>query len=320
MKMRHYLRNCLLCFLAATFFISCSKETEQPMRIGMHVWPGFEPLFLARHLNYMTEKDFRLVEFSNGSEAGRAFRNGTLEAACITLDETFYLIQDGLDPVIILVLDESRGADAVLANPSITSLPELKGQRIAVEASAVEAYVLSRCLEKANLKIDEITPVYLPLEKHVLAYQENQVDAVVTYEPVRSKLIDLGAVELFNSTMIPGEIVDVLVVRREYFEKNPQRIEALKRAWFAALDELKRNPSKSSEVIAAREQVSPEAFENSLSKIHFPDEQECQSLLEGNPPKLLESAERLKKLMLESNLLRENISLTSLFESLEIQK
>jgi NitT/TauT family transport system substrate-binding protein len=292
---------------------ACNHELLPPMRIGTDVWPGYEPLFLAQHAGSLNEKDFRLVGFSNSSGVGRAFRNGALEAACLTLDEVFYAVQDDMDPVILLVLDESRGADVLLARPGIKKLAELKGKRIAVEMSAVETYTLIRALQHANLTVKDITPVYLPVERHLEAFQSGAVDAMVTYEPVRTKLLALGAVDLFNSSMIPGEIVDVLVVRRDYLEKHPERGVALRQAWFAALEQMRRSPHEAAKFMAIREQVTAEEFEVSLQGIHLPDKAESYVLLGGNAPKLLASAERLKAVMRDARLLQRDIPLKPIF-------
>jgi NitT/TauT family transport system substrate-binding protein len=283
------------------------------MRIGMNVWPGYEPLFLARHGGQLSESDFRLVELSNASEVGRAFRNGTLEAACLTLDEVLYAAQDGMDPVILLVMDESCGADVVLARPEIKSLAELRGKRIAIEVGALGAYMLTRSLQQAGLNTKDVTPVYLPIDKHFSAYQDGLVDAVVTFDPVRTKLLELGAVDLFNSRMMPGEIVDALVVRRDCLEKHPDRGVTLRRAWFAALEQIHGSARESAKFMAIREQVTAEEFEASLQGLHFPDEPESRVLLEGVAPKLLESAKRLKTVMRDSHLLQQDFRLEPLF-------
>ena len=303
----------LLLGLAVLALTACQPEPPPPMRIGMNVWPGYEPLFLARHGGSLSEGDFRLVELSNNSDVGRAFRNGTLEAACLTLDEVFYTAQDGMDPVILVVMDESRGADVVLARPEIKSLAELRGKRIAVEVGALGAYMLTRSLQQAGLTTKDVTPVYLPIDKHLSAYQDGQVDAVVTFDPVRTKLLALGAVDLFNSSMIPGEVVDVLVVRRDYLEKHPDRGVALRQAWFAALEEIRRSPHDAAKFMAVREQLTGEEFEASLHGLHLPDQAESRVLLGGNEPKLLASAERLKTVMREASLLQRDIPLKPLF-------
>jgi len=47
-----------------------------------------------------------------------------------------------------------------------------------------------------------------------MAFKKRQVDAIVTFEPVKSELLSSGANILFDSHQIPGRIVDVLVVRK----------------------------------------------------------------------------------------------------------
>jgi NitT/TauT family transport system substrate-binding protein len=295
------------------FWAGCKASLEPPMRIGMNVWPGYEPLFLAREMGNLNEDDFRLVEFSNSSGVGRAFRNRTLEAACLTLDEILYTVQDGMDPVILLVLDESRGADVVLARPPIGTLAQLKGKRIGVEVSAVETYLLIRALQHGGLTLHDVTPVYLSLENHVEAFSSGSVDAVVTFEPARTKILALGAVDVFNSTQIPGEIVDVLAVHRDYAEKFPRRIQALQRAWFAALARNHEKPRESATFMALREQVSADQFQASLQELHLPDQAENQQLLAGSSPGLLASAERLKSVMREAKLLEQDVNVRPLF-------
>jgi NitT/TauT family transport system substrate-binding protein len=303
----------VVALVAGLALAACKSEPQPPMRIGMHVWPGFEPLFLARHEGLLSEKDFRLVEFSDGSEVGRAFRNGELDAVCLTLDEAFYLVQNGADPVILLVLDESNGADVVMGRAGIAALGDLRGRRVAVEVSAVETYMLTRALQHAGMSAQDVKPVYLPPEKHVEAFTAGKVDAVVTYEPTRTKLMEAGAVVLFSSAQIPGEIVDVLVVRRNYLEGHPGRMRALRAAWFAALARMRRAPEASAEIMGVREQMTGKEFAAALSRLDFPDAAKNRALLEGDPPGLLKTAERLKAVMREAGLLQQDIPLKPLF-------
>ena len=49
--------------------VGCTPDPEPILRVGTNVWPGYEPLYLARDLGYLDES-IRLVEYS--SEIGRA--------------------------------------------------------------------------------------------------------------------------------------------------------------------------------------------------------------------------------------------------------
>ncbi len=102
----------------------------------------------------------------------------------------------------------------------------------------------------------------VPIEagSHVDAYLQGRVDALVTFEPMRSILLDRGARVLFDSTQIPGEIVDVLAVREDFLERHPERVTELVAGWSRAVAYAKTAPMKAAQLMAPRENLTPEAF------------------------------------------------------------
>lgn len=164
-----------------------------PLRVAAQVWIGYEPLFLARTLGYLDERHVRLIETPSATANLRLLAAQFVEVAALTLDEFLYARAEGLPLRVILVFDESAGADAVVARPGIDSLQALRGQRIAVEDSAVGALMFSKLLERAGLEVGEVVKVSLPVDRHVDAYLAGEVDAVVSYEPHVSRLIKAGA-------------------------------------------------------------------------------------------------------------------------------
>ncbi|MGE0862589.1 MAG: ABC transporter substrate-binding protein [Vicinamibacterales bacterium] len=209
----------------------CGSEPQPPMRVGAVLWPGNESLFFAAARGWLAPRDFRMVETSSGFEAIRGFRNGTLDAASLTYDEVIRAMQDGSQPVVLIALDESHGADAVLARPGIAALTALRGRRVGLQVNSVSAYLLRRALESAGMRSEDIEVVNVAPELHQAYLERGDVDAVATYEPFKSHLLEHGVIELFDSTAIPGEIGDVLVVRRDYAEAHPERAAALHQAW-----------------------------------------------------------------------------------------
>lgn len=216
---------------AWALLVACGTEPLAPMRVGAVLWPGNEGLFFAAAKGWLAPRDYRMVEMSSGFETIRAFRNGTLDAAALTLDEVIRAVQDGADPVLLLAIDQSHGADGVVARAGLTSLAELRGKRVGLQVNSVSAYVLRRALESARLRSDDVQIVNVAPELHQAYLARGDVDAVSTYEPFRSQLLGAGAIELFNSTAIPGEIGDVLVVRRAYLAAHPERAAGIHRAW-----------------------------------------------------------------------------------------
>lgn len=286
---------------------ACTREEAPPLRVGTFLWPGSEPLFLARELGHLDDGSIRLVEYSSLSEVNRDFRNGRIDAADVTLDMALQLQQQGFEPRVVLVLDYSHGADALLTRPEVRRLEELRGKRVAVEDFSVSTYLLGRALAKAGLQPSDIDILRIPVDQHERAYASGQVDAVVTFEPFVSKLRARGAHTLFDSSQLPGEIVNVLVVREDVLEKGPERVRHLLQGWFQALHHLKEHPEDAVARMSPRLDTSPTQLASILQALRHPTLQENRSLLREPTSPLIHSAHQQQRFMLESGLLREPV-------------
>ena len=274
------------------------------MRIGTNVWIGSEPLYLARELGTLDPKAVQLVEYPSASEVLRAFRNQAIDGMVISLDELFGLAADGLQPRIILVVDVSHGADAVVARPGMRTMKDLKGKRVAVESGALGAFVLSRALALHGMQARDVKVVPLESNEQPGAFEKGQVDAAVTFDPYRDQMLRAGARTLFDSTQIPGEIVDLVAVRASVLDRQPKAVQALLAGWLSAIDYLKREPKDAARRMGIRQQTTGEQFLNALNGLHIPSREENLKMLGGAQPELAASGRRLMALMLEARLLR----------------
>lgn len=282
----------------------CSEPTAAPLRIGTNPWVGYGPLFLAEDLHEFEDLPVYLVEHSSNSQSLRAFRNGTIEAAALTLDEALQLTQTVPEARVVLALDVSHGADALVARPEITALDQLEGRRVGVENTATGAYLLSRALDHTHLSLSDIQIVSLPLDKHLQAYRGNRVDALVTFDPVRTQLLNQDqARHLFDSGMIPGEIVDVLVVHHNYLERYPRVVSSVVEAWFHALDHYRDKPDTSIRMMAARAGLSKPQLRAAMDNLRLQNRAENRTLLAGARPALDGTARRMTRIMTELRLL-----------------
>ena len=257
-------------FGALICFAGCSVKPEPPLRVGAIVWPGYECLFLARSLGKFAHTPVRLVEYPSTPDVLRSFQNGSIEAAAMTSDEFLRLTAVDPDARAILVMDFSNGADAILANPGIHSVAGLKGHRVAVEVNALGSFLFARALERSGVDPKEVEIVPTENENHCKALQSGVADAVVTFEPHRSKLLSRGAHVIFDSSQIPGEICDLLVVHKSLIETRPDTLRLLIRSWFESAQYLTANPRRACELMAKREHASPYDFACSLKLIEIP--------------------------------------------------
>jgi NitT/TauT family transport system substrate-binding protein len=299
----------LACVALLFLLTACVREPESALRIGTNVWIGSEPLYLARELGRLDPKTVQLVEYPSASEVLRAFRNQAIDGMVISLDELFGLAVDGLGPRIILVVDVSHGADAVVGRAGMRTMKDLKGKRVAVEGGALGAFVLSRALALNGMHPSDVKVVHLESNEQPGAFEKGQVDGAVTFDPYREQLLRAGARTLFDSTQIPGEIVDIVAVRASVLEQQPKAVQALLAGWLKAIDYLKREPKDAARRMGIRQQTTGEQFLKALQGLHIPSREENLKMLGGEKAELAVAGRRLMALMLEAKLLRAELKI-----------
>ena len=302
-------------FVAACLALaSCMRAPEPALRIGTNVWIGSEPLYLARELGRLDPQTVQLVEYPSASEVLRAFRNQAIDGMVISLDELFALAVDGLQPRVILVVDVSNGADVVVGRSGMRTMRDLKGKSVAVESGALGAFVLSRALALNGMQAADVNVVHLESNEQPAAFEKGEIDGAVTFDPYRAQFLKAGARALFDSTQIPGEIVDLLAVRESVIEKEPQAIRALLTGWFGAIDYMDRDPVDAAKRMGIRQQTSGEQFREAQRGLHVPTREENLRMLGGTQPELAVTGRRLMALMLEAKLLRNNLEIERVLE------
>jgi NitT/TauT family transport system substrate-binding protein len=314
MKLRKILPSgltAIACLLA--LLLGCSQPIAPPFRVGTVTWIGFEPLYLAQDLGYFGKQPIQIINYPSSTEISRAYRNRELEGATPTLDEALLMRQADADVNAFLILDFSHGADVLLGKPQIKDLQSLKGKRVGVEATALGSYILSRALDQAKLTPKDITVVSLGYSEQEAAFKQDQIDAVVTFGPTRSNLLATGAHVLFDSSVIPNEIIDLLVTRKTMLDQYPDTLKALVKGWSQGLEYLQSNPEDAIRRIAARQNLKPEEVRDTLKLIRIPTLLENQKFLSKTDPAVLHAAKKLSEVMVSHKLLKQPIDPEPMF-------
>lgn len=291
----------LITFLSIIFLMSgCGSDSSNKVfKIATNIWPGYEALHLAQKQKLYT-KNIDVVSSDSATVVLNKFRKKEVDAAALTLDEAILLYDQGYEPIIIAVLDISDGADTVIAKSDIQSLSDLKDKSIGVENTALGSYMLTRILEKAKLSYEDIIMVPLGVNTHEQAFKEDIIDAVITFEPVRSNLLKADGVEIFTSKDIPGEIVDVLVVQNDM--KDSKFINDILQGWGKATSKvLKRDPD-ALKIISSRLKQSEEEFIASLGGLKIPSKEESSQLIRNG--KLKTTIKKVSDIMFEKKLIQ----------------
>jgi len=302
MRLRRWPSLILLLVLAGC------RADEEPLRIGSNLWPGYAPLRLAEERGYFGNTPVRHVEFSSATEVVRAYRNGLIDVAALSADEAIIAAEGQPGHRIVLVCDLSHGADVVMARPGVDSMAALKGKRVAAETTVLGAYVLSRALELSGLKPTDVEVVPTVVPDHEAAYRSGKVDAVVTFEPHRTRLLAAGARVVFDSSQIPGEIADVLLTRPTLPPAHERALRVVVGGWFRALDDLRREPDATGARAAAVLGIEPRAFRESLLLMEQPDRDAVLRLMRGPDSPLAVTLRGLSARMLEHRFIADAIT------------
>jgi NitT/TauT family transport system substrate-binding protein len=171
---------------------------------------------------------------------------------------------------------------------------------------------LSRALALNGMQASDVNVVHLESNEQPAAFEKGLVDGAVTFDPYRAQFLRAGARTLFDSSRIPGEIVDLVAVRASVFESNPRAIQALLTGWFAAIDYIGSEPREAARRMGVRQQTSGEQFLEAQQGLHIPSRDENLRMLAGTPPELAVTARRLMSLMVEAKLLRAEVNIEEL--------
>ena len=311
-------RRTLLKHLAAAGVLSplvtaCTPAKRDPLRIAAQPFPGYELIYLARELQFFTENQIKLIETPSASSNLRGLITRSLDGAFLTLDEVLTSRANGVDLRVVALLDESRGADVLIAHNRVKTLKNLKGKTIGVEQTATGAVLLNAALDAAGLTPSDIQTVYIPIENHLSYFSDGKVDAVVTYEPTKSKILSPHTHALFSSASIPGQIIDTIAMRSEIIESKSIEIKLLVESHFKARMAWKSTPEKHAPAMAGRLDLSAKDVPAAFDEIYLTDEQENKQWMTGTPAKLMTHAQYLGELMVRHELLKSPPDLKNLF-------
>jgi len=289
--------------MAASGLAGCEPAPRLPLRIGAHPWPGYELMQLARQRGHLDAAPVRLLEMPSASASLRALAAGAIDGAGLTLDEVLGARALGLPLQVVAVLDVSQGADALLARPDLDTLAALRGRRIGVEQSATGAVMLDAALARGGLTPADVRLVPMSADEHARAFLGGQVDALVTFEPVRARLLLQGARQLFSSAEVPGLIVDVLALGHAALAPHGDAVRQLVAGIFRARGDWLADPAACAPLLAPRLNLAAADVATAFARLDLPDLAANHRWLDGPAPALHETAARLAGVMRRAKLL-----------------
>lgn len=185
----------------------------------------------------------------------------------------------GVDTTAIIVGDYSNGNDAVLVRNGLT-FKTLPGKRILLVEKTVSQYLLERgmAINGMEPQIKQLKLVNTSDSDIATAFiSDPSQQAVVSWKPLVSQIAKTkGVTSIFNSSQIPGEILDLTVVRTDVLNRpdgsGQKFARALAGAWYETMAQMSGKGPGTDKVLATMAEGSQdtlESYKEQLSTTHM---------------------------------------------------
>lgn len=251
---RKYTHILFILLILATSLSACSTvETaveKQPLRIGWSLYPGWYPLVLAQQQGLFEKHgvEVELVLYPIYDDTAPQLASGFVDAAALVLGDV--LLEDvGTYASVVLVTDNSFGADQLIASPEVLKTQDLRGKRIGFSTGTFGELLVREMLKKYDVEVSEVSFIEISPEQ-VPAAIPSSIDIGHTFEPFASQARVNGNDIIFTSADAPGVIVDTVAFRNSVLNERPEDVRNFINAWFEAVQYWQANPEEGNKIIA----------------------------------------------------------------------
>jgi NitT/TauT family transport system substrate-binding protein len=216
----------------------------------------------------------RLMQINDYVESINQYTAGGFDACVMTnMDMLTIPAAGGVDSTALIAGDFSNGNDGVVLKGKGKQLADIKGQKVNLVELSVSHYLLIRALGSIGLRERDIKIINTSDADIVGAFSAPATTAVVTWKPQLSSVMASPNAQLvFDSSKIPGEIIDLMVVNTATLASSPKLGKALVGAWYETLAIMLRNDPGAKAARAAMAKASgtdPAGFDGQLATTHL---------------------------------------------------
>lgn len=231
--------------------LSLNSFANPTYNIAWSIYAGWMPWDYAQQsgiLKKWADKysiNINLVQVNDYVESINQYTAGQFDGCVMTnMDALTIPAASGVDTTAIIVGDYSDGNDGVVLKGT-DQLKDIKGQRVNLVSLSVSEYLLARALSTIGMTEQDVTLVNTSDSDIISSFATNDVTASVTWNPMLSELKKHpGAHEVFSSHQIPGEILDLMVVKTNVIQQHPELAKALTGAWFETMRVMNKDDAK----------------------------------------------------------------------------
>lgn len=291
---------------ASAAVTGCSSDSaasasggSKRLRIGYFAFPSGDLLVKNRKLLEKALPDYKItwIKFDSGASVNQAFIGGSLDIAALG-SSPFARGVSGSSPIpykVAWILDVAGENEALVARKAtgITEVAGLKGRKVATPFASTSHYSLLAALAKAGLGPSDVELIDLQPQPILAAWQRGDIDAAYVWLPTLDELRKTGT-QLTSSKEVGAAgkpTLDLAVVSDDLIARDPQAIDAWRKAEAEALRLIKSDPDGAVKAVAAELGISAADARAQLRQGVFLSPEQVVSAdwlgTDGSPGKLL---------------------------------
>jgi NitT/TauT family transport system substrate-binding protein len=255
------MRKLLFVFLLFTISGFGQKPT---FTVGWSVYAGWTPYYYMNKsglLRKWADKYGITIKVQRFDYAPSldAFVARNIDACTMTNMEALDMpAASGVPTTAILIGDYSNGNDALLVRNGL-QMKDLPAKKMLLVEKTVSEYLFDRAMTINGLRgqLKQVRMINTSDSDIATAFlSDTSAAAVVTWKPMVSQILkQKGIASLFNSSQIPGEILDLTVVRTDVLNRSDgagqKFAKALTGAWYEMLAQMSGQGAAADKVLAA---------------------------------------------------------------------
>jgi NitT/TauT family transport system substrate-binding protein len=265
----------LRCISLLILFAITAAAQKPTFTVGWSIYAGWTPYYYMNKADILRKWADKYgitikVQRFDYAPSLDAFVAKNIDACAMTNMEALDMpAASGVPTTVVLIGDYSNGNDALLVRNGI-QLKDLAGKKMLLVQKTVSEYLFDRAMTISGVR-DQIKKVRLvntsDSDIATAFIGDAGANAVVTWKPMVSQLAkQKGVTSLFNSSQIPGEILDLTVIRTDVLNKpdgsGQKFAKALTGAWYEMLAQMSAKGPAGDKVLAAIAEGSQDTLES----------------------------------------------------------
>lgn len=260
--------------------IAHAEDVPQEVRFA---WAGGPRVWILGKIDKSFDKSFgapvKWIPFATGADVLSLFAAKEIDIARFGSSPAVAGIARKLPIEIISVPEVIATSERLIGRKSknINSIKDIEGKTVAYPPNSTAQYALELAIKVNRLDKSKIRLVPLKPADQVAAWKRGDIDAAYVWGPFTQQFEADGGHEIFVTKQLQKDgylVYNNFVVRKEFAEKYPQLVVKFLRTYQEKIDQYKKDPDGSAQLIAKHLDIPFDTARSVLTGLEYPSSTE----------------------------------------------